>query len=172
MDQMEKEGVEFITNAHVGENISVDQLKQDYDAILLAGGACAPRDLPAPGRDLTGIYYAMDYLTLQNKQCEGDDEEVINAKDKHVVIIGGGDTGADCLGTANRHGAASVHQLEIMPKLPAGRSEDNPGLSGPESTGSHLPMKKVWSECIPYQLNNLLMMEMARLKSLSWSRLK
>ncbi len=126
LDQMEKEGVEFITNAHVGENISVDQLKQDYDAILLAGGACAPRDLPAPGRDLTGIYYAMDYLTLQNKQCEGDDEEVINAKDKHVVIIGGGDTGADCLGTANRHGAASVHQLEIMPKLPAGRSEDNP----------------------------------------------
>ncbi len=126
LDQMEKEGVEFITNAHVGENISVDQLKQDYDAILLAGGACAPRDLPAPGRDLTGIYYAMDYLTLQNKQCEGDDVEVIDAKDKHVVIIGGGDTGADCLGTANRHGAASVHQLEIMPKLPAGRSEDNP----------------------------------------------
>ncbi len=126
LDQMVKEGVEFITNAHVGENISVDQLKQDYDAILLAGGACAPRDLPAPGRDLTGIYYAMDYLTLQNKQCEGDDVEVIDAKDKHVVIIGGGDTGADCLGTANRHGAASVYQLEIMPKPPAGRSEDNP----------------------------------------------
>ncbi len=126
LDQMEKEGVEFITNAHVGENISVDQLKQDYDAILLAGGACAPRDLSAPGRDLTGIYYAMDYLTLQNKQCEGDDVEVIDAKDKHVVIIGGGDTGADCLGTANRHGAASVYQLEIMPKPPAGRSEDNP----------------------------------------------
>ena len=126
LEQMEKEGVEFITNANVGDNVSVDQLKQDYDAMLLAGGACAPRDLPAPGRELKGIHFAMDYLTLQNKRCEGDDMDLINAKDKHVVIIGGGDTGADCLGTANRQGAASVHQLEIMPKPPASRSEDNP----------------------------------------------
>jgi len=129
IDQMTAEGVEFQTNAHVGDNISVDQLKQDYDAILLAGGACAPRDLPAPGRKLTGIYYAMEYLTLQNKRCEGDDiddNDFINAAGKHVVIIGGGDTGADCLGTANRQGAASVHQLEIMPKPPGSRDENNP----------------------------------------------
>ncbi|NNE36696.1 MAG: glutamate synthase subunit beta, partial [Gammaproteobacteria bacterium] len=126
IDQMEKEGVAFVNNAHVGDNITVDQLKQDHDVILLAGGACAPRDLPAPGRELKGIYYAMDYLTLQNKRCEGDEVELIDAKDKHVVIIGGGDTGADCLGTANRQGAASVHQLEIMPKPPSSRSEDNP----------------------------------------------
>jgi len=129
IDQMTAEGVEFQTNAHVGDNISVDQLKQDYDAILLAGGACAPRDLPAPGRKLSGIHYAMEYLTLQNKRCEGDDiddNNFINAAGKHVVIIGGGDTGADCLGTANRQGAASVHQLEIMPKPPGSRDENNP----------------------------------------------
>ena len=129
LDQMTAEGVEFKTNAHVGDNISVDQLKQDYDALLLAGGACAPRDLPAPGRELDGIHYAMDYLTLQNRRCEGDDiddKAFINAVGKHVVIIGGGDTGADCLGTANRQGAASVHQLEIMPKPPGSREENNP----------------------------------------------
>jgi glutamate synthase (NADPH) small chain len=129
INQMTAEGVEFQTNAHVGDNISVDQLKQDYDAILLAGGACAPRDLPAPGRKLTGVHYAMEYLTLQNKRCEGDDiddNDFINADGKHVVIIGGGDTGADCLGTANRQGAASVHQLEIMPKPPGSRDENNP----------------------------------------------
>jgi glutamate synthase (NADPH) small chain len=128
MKQMETEGVTFKTNAHVGDNIPVEQLQNDFDALLLTGGACAARDLPAEGRELKGIYQAMEYLPMQNSLCEGDDkpDNFINAEGKHVVIIGGGDTGADCLGTANRQGCASVHQLEIMPKPPSSRPEDNP----------------------------------------------
>ena len=126
---MEKEGVVFQTNAHVGVNLPVTDLKRDFDAIVLAGGACAPRDLPIPGRELGGIHFAMDYLTLSNKRCEGDtvpDEQFISARDKHVVIIGGGDTGADCLGTVHRQGARSVHQFELLPRPPDARAPDNP----------------------------------------------
>jgi len=126
---MEKEGVVFQTNAHVGVNLPVTDLKRDFDAIVLAGGACAPRDLPIPGRELGGIHFAMDYLTFSNKRCEGDtvaDEEFISARDKHVVIIGGGDTGADCLGTVHRQGARSVHQFELLPRPPDRRAPDNP----------------------------------------------
>ena len=128
MQQMQAEGVTFETNAHVGDNVSVDQLRKDSDALILTGGACERRDLPAEGRELKGIYQAMEYLPMQNHLCEGDARpaDFIDAKDKHVIIIGGGDTGADCLGTANRQGAASVHQLEIMPKPPEVRSQDNP----------------------------------------------
>ena len=128
MQQMIAEGVEFKTNAHVGENIAVEELRKEFDALLLTGGACAARDLPVEGRELKGIHQAMEYLPMQNRLCEGDTkaENFINAEGKHVVIIGGGDTGADCLGTANRQGAKSVHQLEIMPKPPATRAEDNP----------------------------------------------
>jgi glutamate synthase (NADPH) small chain len=110
-------------------NVSVDELKHDFDAILLAGGATAPRDLPVPGRELDGIYFAMKYLTLQNKRCEGDtiaDSDFISAKDRNVVIIGGGDTGADCLGTVHRQGARSVVQFELLPKPPVERALDNP----------------------------------------------
>jgi glutamate synthase (NADPH/NADH) small chain len=126
---MEKEGVVFQTNAHVGVNLPVADLRRDFDAIVLAGGACAPRDLPIPGRELGGIYFAMDYLTLSNKRCEGDaiaEEEFISARGKRVVIIGGGDTGADCLGTVHRQGAASVHQFELLPRPPDTRALDNP----------------------------------------------
>jgi glutamate synthase (NADPH/NADH) small chain len=126
---MEKEGVVFQTNAHVGVNLPVADLKTDFDAIVLAGGACAPRDLPVPGRELGGIHVAMEYLTLQNRRCEGDvipDAGFITAKGKHVVIIGGGDTGADCLGTVHRQGAASVHQFELLPRPPDARAPDNP----------------------------------------------
>src|SRR5216117_4124514 len=126
---MEKEGIVFQTNAHVGVDVPVGDLRRDFDAIVLAGGACAPRDLPIPGRELGGIYFAMDYLTLSNKRCEGDtvpDEQFISARDKHVVIIGGGDTGADCLGTVHRQGARSVHQFEVLPKPPEVRAEGNP----------------------------------------------
>lgn len=133
--QLEAEGVSFKPNSHVGINVSVDTLRKDYDAVLLAGGACAPRNLPVPGRDLRGIHFAMDYLSLQNKRCEGDpidDGRFISAKGKHVIIIGGGDTGADCLGTANRQGAASVHQLEIMPKPPLNRASNNPWPEWPQ----------------------------------------
>ena len=127
--QMEKEGVVFQTNAHVGVNVPVADLRRDFDAIVLAGGACAPRDLPIPGRELGGIHFAMDYLTLSNKRCEGDaipDAEFITARDKRVVIIGGGDTGADCLGTVHRQGATAVHQFELLPRPPDTRAADNP----------------------------------------------
>lgn len=126
---MEAEGIKFVTNANVGVNISVEELRREYDAIALAGGATLGRDLPVPGRELKGIYYAMQYLPLQNRRCAGDDvsdQEFISAKDKHVIIIGGGDTGADCLGTAHRQGARSVTQLELLPKPPKGRDESMP----------------------------------------------
>ena len=128
MQQMEAEGVTFKTNMNVGENVSVDELREEYDALVLTGGACERRDLPIEGRELKGVHQAMEYLPMQNHICEGDSpaDSFISAKDKHVVIIGGGDTGADCLGTANRQGAKSVHQLEIMPKPPNLRAEDNP----------------------------------------------
>jgi len=126
---MEIEGVVFRTGINVGVDVPAHRLREDYDAVLLAGGAGQPRDLPVPGRDLKGVHYAMDYLTLQNKRCEGDqipDREFLTAQGKHVIIIGGGDTGADCLGTAHRQGALSVHQLELLPQPPKERAADNP----------------------------------------------
>ena len=131
---MIEEGVMFRTNANVGGNVSVDELRREFDSILLAGGSTAPRDLPVPGRDLKGIYFAMDFLPLQNKRCEGDaipDAEFISAKDKRVVIIGGGDTGADCLGTVHRQGCRSVVQFELLPRPPAQRAVDNPWPNWP-----------------------------------------
>lgn len=129
LEQMTAEGVVFKTNANVGENVDINQLKSEFDALVLTGGSTVPRDLPVPGRDLNGIHFAMDFLNLQNRRCEGDsieDEAFITAEGKHVVIIGGGDTGADCLGTSHRQGAKSIRQLEIMPKPPAVRGESNP----------------------------------------------
>ena len=126
---MEAEGVIFRPGVNVGVTVPAPRLRADYDAVLLAGGAGQPRDLPVPGRELTGVHFAMDYLTLQNRRNEGDqiaDAEFITAQDKHVIIIGGGDTGADCLGTAHRQGALSVHQLELMPMPPDERAADNP----------------------------------------------
>src|SRR5204862_5839037 len=114
--------------------VSVEELQREFHSILLAGGATAPRDIPVPGRDLKGIYFAMDFLPLQNKRCEGDnipDEAFISAKDRDVVIIGGGDTGADCLGTVHRQGAASVHQFELLPRPPDARAADNPWPTWP-----------------------------------------
>jgi glutamate synthase (NADPH/NADH) small chain len=134
LDIMTQEGIEFRTNANVGFNVSVEELRQQFDAILLAGGATAPRDLPVPGRELEGIHFAMEYLPLQNKRCEGDDipeKDFITAQDKHVVIIGGGDTGADCLGTAHRQHARSIVQFELLPKPPLERAPDNPWPNWP-----------------------------------------
>ena len=131
---MTEEGVKFRTNANVGANVSVDELRRDFDAVLLAGGSTAPRDLPVPGRKLNGVHFAMEYLPLQNKRCEGDtieDSKFITAKDKRVVIIGGGDTGADCLGTAHRQGARSIVQFELLPRPPAERAADNPWPNWP-----------------------------------------
>jgi glutamate synthase (NADPH/NADH) small chain len=126
---MEKEGVVFQPNAHVGVSMPVEELRREFDAIVLAGGAAWPRDLSIPGRELTGIHFAMDYLTLQNRRCEGDtipDERFITAQGKRVVIIGGGDTGADCLGTVHRQEAVTVHQFELLPRPPDKRAPDNP----------------------------------------------
>jgi glutamate synthase (NADPH/NADH) small chain len=123
--QMEAEGVAFKTGVEVGKGVSVDQLLADYDAVVLSGGAEQPRDLPVNGREMDGIHFAMDFLTQQNKRVAGDSEAkaapggTLTAKGKHVVVIGGGDTGSDCVGTSNRHGAASVTQFEIMPQPPA-----------------------------------------------------
>ena len=117
--QMEEEGVVFKTNQNVGENVKPDDLINEYDAVILAGGAEWPRDLPIPGRDLDGVHFAMDFLPLQNKVVAGDKfEDQIMATNKHVVVIGGGDTGSDCVGTSNRHGAASISQFELMPQPP------------------------------------------------------
>jgi glutamate synthase (NADPH/NADH) small chain len=129
LDQLRGEGVEFTVGCHVGVDLAVESLRRGFDALLLAGGAGAPRDLPIPGRELRGIHFAMEYLTLQNRRCEGDriaDARFITARDKRVVIIGGGDTGADCLGTVHRQGARSVHQFEILPRPPDQRAADNP----------------------------------------------
>ena len=123
---MVEEGVVFKTGCHVGVNMDVHTLKRDFDAIVLAGGSTVPRDLRVPGRELAGIHFAMEYLTLQNRACEGDAVDVISARDKHVIIIGGGDTGADCLGTAHRQGARSVRQLELLQRPPDSRSAANP----------------------------------------------
>jgi glutamate synthase (NADPH) small chain len=123
LDQMRAEGTRFVTGVEVGggaaADLSVEQLRGNFDAVVLAGGATVGRDLPAPGRELAGIHLAMEYLPYGNRQALGElDEPPIDARGKHVVIIGGGDTGADCLGTAHRQGAASVAQLEIMPAPP------------------------------------------------------
>jgi len=127
LEQMEAEGTEFRTNARVGPGIDIDILVASNDAIVLACGATAWRDLPIPGRDLNGVHQAMEYLPLSNLVQEGDlDSSPIDAAGKHVVIIGGGDTGADCLGTAHRQGAASVTQLEILPRPPDDRAPGNP----------------------------------------------
>jgi len=127
LEQMAAEGVRFRTGVEVGVDITVDALRKRYDSIVLAVGATQWRDLPIPGRELTGIYQAMEYLPGANRVQEGDLEVApIDVKDAHVVIIGGGDTGADCLGTAHRQGAASVTQLEIMPTPPDQRPGTQP----------------------------------------------
>ncbi|MDE3164143.1 MAG: glutamate synthase subunit beta [Acidobacteriota bacterium] len=129
LEQMRAEGITFLTNAHVGGNVPVEALTEHYDAILLCGGAEHPRDLKIPGRELKGVHFAMEFLPQQNRRNEGDivdESTAISAKGKRVVIIGGGDTGADCLGTSHRQGALSVHQFEIMPKPPENRANSTP----------------------------------------------
>ena len=131
VEQMQAEGVSFRTGVLVGstdmpagivndakEVMSAEQLQTDFDAVVLTGGAEVPRDLPVPGRELGGVHYALEFLIPQNKQVAGDKPNPISAKGKHVVVIGGGDTGSDCVGTSNRHGAASVTQFELMPMPP------------------------------------------------------
>ncbi len=131
MAQMKAEGVKFVTGAMVTsaslpkgvindarKTLSAEQLKQDFDAVVLAGGAESPRDLPIPGRELDGVFFALEFLIPQNKEISGGRKNPISVRDKHVVVIGGGDTGSDCVGTSNRHGAASVTQIELLPRPP------------------------------------------------------
>ena len=133
--QMEAEGVECRTGVEVGATLSIKSLLEGYDAVALTGGAEWPRDLEVPGRELSGIHFAMDFLVQQNKRVAGDDEAraapkgTLSAKDKHVMVIGGGDTGSDCVGTSNRQGAASVTQLEVMPQPP---EKENKALVWPD----------------------------------------
>jgi len=135
MRQMEAEGVEFRAGVEVGVTVSIKSLLETFDAIAMACGAEHPRDLEVQGRELRGIHFAMDYLTQQNKRVAGDDETraaprgTLTAKDKHVIVIGGGDTGSDCIGTANRQGAASITQLEILAQPP---EKENKALTWPD----------------------------------------
>jgi glutamate synthase (NADPH/NADH) small chain len=125
MAQMQAEGVTFRTGVNVGVDVSAAQLRKDFSAVVLAGGATQARDLPIPGRELKGIHFAMDFLPQQNKRVAGDDVPgQISAQGKRVVILGGGDTGSDCLGTSNRQGALSVHQFELLPQPPESRNGD------------------------------------------------
>ena len=129
LDLLSAEGVVFRTSIDVGRDVTAHDVRRDFDAVLLAGGAGQPRDLDIPGRHLRGVHFAMEFLEQQNRRCEGDhvtDREAISAAAKHVVIIGGGDTGADCLGTVHRQSAASVAQLELLPMPPESRAADNP----------------------------------------------
>ena len=127
IEQMEAEGVTFVTRANVGFAVPTADLRRDFDAICLAGGATQPRDLPIPGRDLAGIHFAMDFLPQQNKRVAGDEVPgQISAAGKRVIILGGGDTGSDCLGTSNRHGAIAVHQFELLPRPPDKRTAEMP----------------------------------------------
>jgi glutamate synthase (NADPH/NADH) small chain len=126
------EGVDFKINTHVGEDVSASEILEAFDAVVLTGGSEKPRDLAIEGRELEGVHFAMDFLRQSNKRVAGDqipDEQAILAKDLDVVVIGGGDTGSDCIGTSNRQGAKSVTQLEIMPRPP---EKEDKGLTWPE----------------------------------------
>jgi glutamate synthase (NADPH/NADH) small chain len=125
VELMKAEGIKFVTNANVGFNVKVEDLRRDFDAIILCGGSTKARDINVPGRELKGIHLAMEFLPMQNKRNMGDEvPEFISAKDKNVIILGGGDTGADCLGTSIRQGAKSVRQFELLPRPPETRTGD------------------------------------------------
>ncbi len=130
---MMEEGVKFKTKVNVGENLTIEQLKEEFEAVVLCGGSTVPRDLPIPGRNLKGVHFAMDFLTQQNRRVGGKKVlvEEIWATGKNVLVIGGGDTGSDCVGTSNRHGAKSVTQIEIMPKPPKERTDSMPWPNWP-----------------------------------------
>ncbi|MDH5541704.1 MAG: glutamate synthase subunit beta [Nitrospinota bacterium] len=151
---MEDEGIFFVTNSHVGVNVKVANLREEFDAIVLTGGSTVPRDLPIPGRDAKGVHFAMEFLKQNNKRVAGDaisPEEEIHAKGKHVLVIGGGDTGSDCVGTSIRHGAASVTQIELLPKPPESRTDKTPWPSHPgpkmlsTSTSQEEGCEREWS---------------------------
>ncbi len=152
MSQMRAEGVEFHTHCHIGVDIPVEELMAEHDALVLTGGSEKPRDLDVPGRSYNGIHFAMDFLRANSKRVQGvfvDDEDFISAQGKHVVVIGGGDTGSDCIGTSNRHGAKSVTQIEILDKPP---EQEDKGLTWPNwpnrlrtSTSQEEGCERMWN---------------------------
>lgn len=171
---MIEEGVKFQTNVEVGSTLTVEQLREENDAIVLTGGSTIPRDLPIPGRHLKGVHFAMDFLTQQNQRVSGKkvNGEEIWATGKKVVVIGGGDTGSDCVGTSNRHGAKSVTQIEILSKPPKDRTESMPWPSWPmilrTSTSHEEGCERKWSivtkEFIGDEQGNLKAMKIAEVE--------
>ncbi|MEW6719050.1 MAG: glutamate synthase subunit beta [Thermodesulfobacteriota bacterium] len=152
LEQMRAEGVVFETGVNAGVDVSAAYLRRSFDAIVLAAGATVPRDLPAPGRDLAGIHFAMEFLRQQNRLNAGDGippSERISAEGKHVVVIGGGDTGSDCIGTSRRQGAASITQIELLPKPPEERLPANPWPTWPvvlrTSSSQEEGCERMWS---------------------------
>jgi glutamate synthase (NADPH/NADH) small chain len=151
LDQLSAEGVRFQTDTTVGKDISAHYLHKQFDCICLTMGAGQPRDLPVQGRGYENVVFAMDYLTAQNKICAGEaiDNRIVNAKDKKVVVIGGGDTGSDCVGTAHRQGAKQIVQLEILPKPPIDRPDDTPWPNWPRimrtSSSQEEGCERLWS---------------------------
>lgn len=147
--QMEQEGVTFKTNVNVGVDITAKQMLSEFDSVVLACGSEIPRDLPLPGRDSKGVYFAMEFLAKNNKKVAGDDLPIISAKDKNVIVIGGGDTGSDCVGTSNRHGAKSVTQIELFPEPPKERDKSTPWPLYPKmfrtSTSHEEGVARKWS---------------------------
>lgn len=174
IELMVQEGIHFQINTNIGEDIATEQLKEDFDAVLLCGGSTIPRDLPIPGRNLKGVYAAMDFLTQQNRRVAGKkvEKEEIWATGKNVIVIGGGDTGSDCVGTSNRHGAKSVTQIEILSKPPKDRTEAMPWPSWPmilrTSTSHEEGCERQWSivtkEFIGDEQGNLKALRMAEVE--------
>lgn len=174
IELMVQEGIHFQINTNIGEDITTEQLKEDFDAVLLCGGSTVPRDLPIPGRNLKGVYAAMDFLTQQNRRVAGKkvEKEEIWATGKNVIVIGGGDTGSDCVGTSNRHGAKSVTQIEILSKPPKDRTESMPWPNWPmilrTSTSHEEGCERQWSiitkEFIGDEQGNLKALRMAEVE--------
>lgn len=177
LSQMRAEGVEFHPNSHVGVDLPVEVLRETHDAVVLAGGSEHPRDMPVPGRELDGIHFAMQFLTQQNRRVAGEqitDNQPLSAEGKHVVVIGGGDTGSDCVGTSVRQGAASVTQLEIMPKPP--EAEDKP-LVWPDwplklrtSTSHEEGCERDWAVATKAALGSDGKVEKLQLARVEWER--
>ena len=182
IDQMKKEGIKFQVNTDVGVDIKHSDLIKEYDAICLAGGSTVPRDLNIKGRDQKGIHFAMDYLSQQNSILRGDKilDKRINAKDKNVVIIGGGDTGADCLGTSIRQNAKNIIQIEILPRPPIERNEDNPWPNWPmifksssaHEEGGERDYNKLTKSFISDSSNNVKQLECVRVEWIQESNKK
>ena len=176
LEQMRAEGVVFETGVNAGTDISVKYLQRTFDAILIAAGAMEPRDLPVPGRDLPGIHFAMDFLTRQNMRISGEiplSDEEITARDKHVVVIGGGDTGSDCVGTSRRQGAREITQLELLPMPPADRPVNNPWPTWPvimrTSSSQEEGCTRLWSVSTKEFLGSRSGVEKLRCAKLEWS---